>query len=58
MRAEAQAYIDRINDALQLLRRFLNWDQALRRLDELNARVVARVRPPRPPRVPPPARNG
>jgi peptide chain release factor 2 len=39
MRAEAQAYIDRINDALQLLRRFLNWDQALRRLDELNARV-------------------
>jgi peptide chain release factor 2 len=39
MRAEAQAHIDRINDALQLLRRFLNWDQALRRLDELNARV-------------------
>ena len=39
MRAEAQAHIDRINDALALLRRFLNWDQALRRLDELNARV-------------------
>ena len=39
MRAEAQAYVDTINDALALLRRFLNWDQALRRLDELNARV-------------------
>ena len=39
MRAEAQAHIDSINDALALLRRFLNWDQALRRLDELNARV-------------------
>jgi peptide chain release factor 2 len=39
MRAEAQASADRINDALALLRRFLNWDQALRRLDELNARV-------------------
>jgi len=39
MRAEAQAHVDVINDALALLRRFLNWDQALRRLDELNARV-------------------
>ena len=39
MRAEAQAHVDTINDALALLRRFLNWDQALRRLDELNARV-------------------
>ncbi|WP_375427957.1 peptide chain release factor 2 [uncultured Sphingomonas sp.] len=39
MRAEAQAHIDQIDDALALLRRFLNWDQALRRLDELNARV-------------------
>ncbi len=39
MRAEAQAYIDKINDALALLRRFLDWDRALRRLDELNARV-------------------
>lgn len=39
MRAEAQAHVDSINDALALLRRFLNWDQALRRLDELNARV-------------------
>jgi len=39
MRAEAQAYADSINDALALLRRFLDWDRALRRLDELNARV-------------------
>ena len=39
MRAEAQAHVDSIRDALALLRRFLNWDQALRRLDELNARV-------------------
>ncbi|WP_188053981.1 peptide chain release factor 2 [Sphingosinithalassobacter sp. CS137] len=39
MRAEAQAYVDKINDALALLRRFLDWDRALRRLDELNARV-------------------
>jgi len=39
MRAEAQAHVDTIKDALSLLRRFLNWDVALRRLDELNARV-------------------
>ncbi|MGL4314271.1 MAG: peptide chain release factor 2, partial [Sphingomonas sp.] len=39
MRAEAQAYIDSINDSLALVRRFLDWDRALRRLDELNARV-------------------
>ena len=39
MRAEAQAHIDRINAATQLLRRFLDWDRALQRLDELNARV-------------------
>jgi peptide chain release factor 2 len=39
MRAEAQASIDQINQALALLRRFLDWDKALRRLDELNARV-------------------
>ena len=38
MRAEAQQYIDRIDAALDLLRRFLDWDRALRRLDELNAR--------------------
>ena len=39
MRAEAQAHIDQIRSALDLLRRFLDWDRALRRLDELNARV-------------------
>ncbi len=39
MRAEAQAYADQINSALSLLRRFLDWDRALARLDELNARV-------------------
>src|SRR5207237_6439136 len=39
MRAEAQAYIDQINAATALLRRFLDWDRALKRLDELNARV-------------------
>jgi peptide chain release factor 2 len=39
MRAEAQAYVDQIGSALDLLRRFLDWDRALRRLDELNARV-------------------
>ncbi len=39
MRAEAQAHVDTITDALALLRRFLDWDRALRRLDELNARV-------------------
>ncbi len=39
MRAEAQAHADRIKAALDLLRRFLDWDRALRRLDELNDRV-------------------
>ena len=39
MRAEAQGHIETIRDALALLRRFLDWDRALRRLDELNARV-------------------
>jgi len=39
MRAEAQAHADQINQALALLRRFLDWDRALRRLDELNNRV-------------------
>ncbi len=39
MRAEAQAHVDRINAATALLRRFLDWDRALVRLDELNARV-------------------
>ena len=39
MRAEAQAHVDTINAALSLLRQSLDWDRALRRLDELNARV-------------------
>ncbi|MEP3051647.1 MAG: peptide chain release factor 2 [Erythrobacter sp.] len=39
MRAEAQAHIDRIEAALNLVRQSLDWDSALRRLDELNARV-------------------
>ena len=39
MRAEAQDHIDTITAALALLRRFLDWDRAVRRLDELNAKV-------------------
>jgi len=39
MRAEAEAHVGQINAALALLRRSLDWDRALRRLDELNARV-------------------
>ena len=39
MRAEGQAHIDRIEAALALVRKFLDWDRALGRLDELNARV-------------------
>ncbi|OYZ41526.1 MAG: peptide chain release factor 2 [Novosphingobium sp. 16-62-11] len=39
MRAEGQAHIDRIKAALALVRKFLDWDRAVRRLDELNARV-------------------
>src|SRR5437868_6954647 len=39
MRAEAQAHIDQINAATALLRRFLDWDQANKRLEELNAKV-------------------
>ncbi|MBA2635591.1 MAG: PCRF domain-containing protein, partial [Sphingomonas sp.] len=39
MRAEAQSYVDQINAATALLRRFLDWDRAHRRLDELNAKV-------------------
>jgi peptide chain release factor 2 len=39
MRAEAQAHVDRINAATALLRRFLDWDRANKRLDELNAKV-------------------
>jgi peptide chain release factor 2 len=39
MRAEGQANIDRIEAALALVRQSLDWERALRRLDELNARV-------------------
>jgi peptide chain release factor 2 len=39
MRAEAQASIDQIRSALALLRRFLDWDLALKRLAELDAQV-------------------
>ena len=39
MRAEAQASIDQIGSALALLRRFLDWDRALKRLAELDAEV-------------------
>ncbi len=39
MRAEAQAHVDQINAALSLLRRFLGWDSAIERLEELNAKV-------------------
>ena len=39
MRAEGQAHIDRIDAALALVRKSLDWERALRRLDELNARV-------------------
>src|SRR3954463_4453726 len=39
MRAEAQAHIDQINAATALLRRFLDWDRAMKRLDELNEKV-------------------
>jgi len=39
MRAEAQAHIDQIDAAMALVRRFLDWDRAVRRLDELNKRV-------------------
>jgi peptide chain release factor 2 len=39
MRAEAQAHINQIKAALALLRRFIDWDRALARLEELNAMV-------------------
>ena len=39
MRAEAQTHVEKINAAMALVRRFIEWDRALRRLDELNARV-------------------
>ncbi|MFN3590610.1 MAG: peptide chain release factor 2 [Thermaurantiacus sp.] len=39
MRAEARAHVEQIEQALDLLRGFLDWDRALRRLDQLNAEV-------------------
>ena len=39
MRAEAQASVTQITAALALLRRFIDWDRALARLEELNALV-------------------
>ena len=39
MRAEGQAHIARIEAALALVRQSLDWERALRRLHELNARV-------------------
>ena len=39
MRAEGQSYINRIEAALALVRLSLDWERALRRLQELNARV-------------------
>jgi peptide chain release factor 2 len=39
MRAEGQAHIARIDAALALVRQSLDWDRALRRLEELSARV-------------------
>ena len=39
MRAEGQALIARIDASLALVRQSLDWERALRRLDELNARV-------------------
>ena len=39
MRAEGQANIDRIEAALALVRKSLDWERALTRLDELNSRV-------------------
>jgi peptide chain release factor 2 len=39
MRADAEAYVARIDAALSLVKLSLDWDRALRRLDELNARV-------------------
>jgi peptide chain release factor 2 len=39
MRAEIEATAQEIRQSLELLRRHLDWDNALRRLDELNARA-------------------
>ncbi|MSP52119.1 MAG: peptide chain release factor 2 [Alphaproteobacteria bacterium] len=41
MRAETQTAVDSIKEALVLLRRHLDWDRALKRVDELEALVAA-----------------
>ena len=37
MRAEINDYVEKIKQSIELLRRHLDWDAALRQLDELNA---------------------
>lgn len=39
MRADVEGFVGRIDAALALVKQALGWEQALRRLDELNARV-------------------
>ncbi|MEE9432709.1 MAG: peptide chain release factor 2 [Sphingorhabdus sp.] len=39
MRADVQAQVERIDAALDLVRQSLDWERALRKLDELNAKV-------------------
>ena len=39
MRADAEGYVARIDAALNLVKMSLDWERALRRLDELNAKV-------------------
>ncbi|MBO6725307.1 MAG: peptide chain release factor 2 [Rhizobiaceae bacterium] len=39
MRAETETLVDEIKQAIDLLRRHLDWDQALKRLDYLNSRA-------------------
>ena len=39
MRADAENFVESIDAALGLVKMSLDWDRALRRLDELNARV-------------------
>ena len=39
MRADAEGYVARIDAALNLVKMSLDWERALRRFDELNAKV-------------------
>ena len=43
MRAEAQASVDQINQAMALVRRFLDWDRALRKVSP-EAQAAAKAR--------------